>query len=769
MQLNSFIYILFLLLFYLPGFAQQTWTCSGQVVDASSREPLVGANVYTIDFRYGTTTDEYGRYTLMVKNEYNELIASYIGYQSDTCRRVSQGCYFELHTQSLREVVVKADKQVVQKELGTFSPTMEQVKALPTLLGDVDILKAMTLLPGVSGGVEGSSGMLVRGGNLSHNLILLDGTPVYNSSHLFGFMSSFNPDAVKHVELYKGGFPVVYGGRLASVLGVTMKDGNMRKWAGNLSAGLVNSSMVAEGPIWKDRVSCMVAGRLFSLSPLLGLGRKTYDEKYGYWVYDWNSKIKFKLTQNQSLYFSYFQGVDYFLSQEFNTKNQVKWGNRVASIRYNNQLSSRLFADFGVYYNHYRYGANYENTPIDETSILAVKSTIDDWTEKIKMRWVLSPKFRMLLGGALSQKIFTPVDFDFSLKDANAQVIDHQVAKEHLPTRSLVGFWGNEWTPTAHLKLKFGLRSIFYRMASFRFDDTDFRTSASYKLTGIGTFKLAYDEMNQPFHLLTTVGSESPNEIWIPGFEKIQPSEAQQVSFGYSTSFSGSGTYLSVETYLKKMKNLVRYRPGAAYLFAQKSDWRNRVIGGGEGKAYGLEFFIRHKSRRLTGWLGYTMEWSNRRYEQVNKGEWFAANYERRHDLELTASYQISKKWSVAGLFVFQTGRPLTLPTSFYVSPTEPGGVLTRYTLVFDKINGSRTKVYHRMDLSFTRRHRTKRDREAAWSFGAYNVYARNNPFSYVVSIAETDADHNPIRPRIALSQKSLFNLIPSVNYRLKF
>ncbi len=747
--------------------AQEVWKCSGQIVDAATKEPLVGANIYTEDLQFGTTTDEYGRYLIQVSSKYNKLIASYIGYKVDTCHNKYGSCYFELDVQELQEIVVSAEKKKVQKEIGQFSPSMKQIKRLPALLGDVDIVKAMVLLPGISGGVEGSSGMLVRGGDLSHNLILLDGTPVYNSNHLFGFMSSFNPEAVKHVELYKGGFPVQYGGRLASVLNITMKDGNMQKQSANLSIGLINSSVVTEGPILKNRISYLIAGRMLNLSPILSLGKKSSDEQYGYWLYDFNSKVKLKITPKQSLYLSYFQGDDSFHSKFQETDNRVKWGNKVASIRYNNQLANNVFVDMGAYYNKYAFGSKHEDLFQFSTYLFSTKSTISDLTGRVKVRWVLTPKFRSVIGGELSEKKFTPVEFETEELDSLGNVSASESVLEKIAVRSTTGFYENEWSPFSSLKIRAGIRASFYESKSLDFNDLEWRTSISYKKNN-QTIKLAYDEMNQPFHLLTAVGSDSPNEIWIPGTTNVPSSHAQQVSLGYSKDIPNRKLRFSAEVYYKWMNNLVRYKPGSAYFFTQKGDWERNIIGKGIGEAKGFELFVNHYQGRLTGWLGYTLAWSNRKYTQTNHGNWFAANYDRRHDLELVLSYKISKKWNASGTFVWQSGRPLTLPSAFYLAPREPGGVVDRFKLVFDNINGSRTKNYHRLDLSFTRKYRTRRDREASWAFGAYNVYARNNPFSYVVAINDGEGVVSK-PPRLILLQKSLFNIIPSINYRLKF
>ncbi len=764
MQLNSF--FIFMLLSTI-GYSQSSWICSGQVVDVQSNEPLVGAHVYSLGVKNGTSTDVYGRYSISVQSSDKVLIASYIGYLPDTCFNLTTGCYFELKPLELEEVIVKANRSTIQKEIGQFTPTMKQIKSLPTLLGDVDIMKSMTLLPGVSGGVEGSAGLLVRGGNLSHNLILLDGTPVYNSTHLFGFMSAFNPLAIKNVKLYKGGFPAQYGGRLSSVLDITMKDGNMRKRATDLSIGLINSSMVTEGPIWTDRVSYMLAGRMMNLSPILGLGHAASDETASYWVYDFNGKVKFKISKKQSLYLSYFQGRDNFGIKDFFEKNKFKWGNRVASLRYNNQISNNIFLDAGFYYNKYAYLAMLESKTIEkQVERFTNSSSIDDLSLKLKARWVLSSKYRLNFGMELSRKGFTPVNYSNQLVDSLGKVQYERKVNNHLLTDDAVGFIDNDFSISRKVNLKVGGRGMVYRNKNYLAKTLDLRASLTYKLSHDGSLKLAFDEMNQPFHLLNSIGSGTPNEVWIPSIRHLPLSKATQLSVGYERRINKPNIRISVEAYVKRMKDLIRYKPGVAYVFIQKNQWQNNVLSGGKGRAYGIEFFASKSTGRLTGWLGYTLSWSQRQYSGTNRGEWFAANYERRHDVEITSNYKISKKWSLSGTFVFQTGRPITLPVAFYVLPDEPFG--HRYNIVFDKINASRTKVYHRMDLSLSRKHTTKRDREAMWTFGVYNAYARKNPFSYQAYLSRHE-DQVEVDPRLVLYQKSWFNLVPSINYSIKF
>lgn len=770
MKLKTILVWATMYLLSLPiSYGQQKISISGQVVDGRTNEPIIGANVYTKDFKYGTTTDEYGRYAIRIDTTYKVLIASYLGYAPSTCTLSQNGCMFELSPVELTEVVVKANGDSPQEEIGHFSPSIELIKSLPSLGGDVDIVKSLTLLPGVSGGVEGSSSMSVRGGNLSHNLIMLDGTPVYNSSHLFGFMSSFNPEAVKHVDLYKGGFPVQYGGRLASVLDVTMKDGNMRYTNTDLSIGLVNNSLLTEGPIIEDKLSYMLAGRSFNPGWLLSGLSIASENSMSYFVYDINAKLKYKISDKQSLFVSYFRGKDRLRDDtDFSTIKKIKWGNQVVSIRYFNQLANRLFIDAGVYYNQYQYG-NSSREIAKKTNALSSysKSKINDTSAKLKGRLDVLSNYRIQFGAEISQKKFTPVDYERNVLDKNGKIIDSNKDFVGIQSLDYVGYLGHELQIGKRVDVYAGLRSMLYKNDQFSFFNTDLRSSISYKLNNMANVKIAYDEMHQPFHLLSTVGSVSPNEIWLPGTEAVPPSKSQQWSIGYTQKIPALNAMASIEVYDKQMTNLVRYRPGAAYVFTDDLNWQNQVLGKGAGKAKGVELFFSRSTGRLTGWVGYTYAQSLRKYAETNHGKWFASNYDRRHDIELTAAYKLSKKWTFSGTFVYSTGRPLTLPSAVYKIPTTPTVFLRpQYNVVFRSINASRTRDYHRLDISFKKEYTNRKGRESSWTFGVYNAYLHRNTFAYELKFKE-NTENNSIK--VILKEKSFLNFIPSFNYRIKF
>ena len=770
MQLNTFLVFFTISFFLLPfSYGQDTRSVSGQVVNIHSNEPIIGANVYTEDFKYGTTTDAYGRYTIKLDVEYKVLIASYIGYAPFKCTLSKTGCVFELTPVELTEVVVKANSQSPQKEVGRFSPPIELIKNLPSLGGDVDIVKSLTLLPGVSGGVEGSSSMSVRGGNLSHNLIMLDGTPVYNSSHLFGFMSSFNPEAIKHVELYKGGFPVQYGGRLASVLDVTMKDGNMRYANTDLSIGIVNNSLLTEGPIVKDKLSYMLAGRSFNPGWLLSGLSAASDDAMSYFVYDINAKIKYKISDKQSLFVSYFRGQDRLRDDtDYRTVNKIKWGNQVASIRYFNQLSNSLFVDAGVYYNQYQYGNSSKEIAIKTTRLSSFsKSKIHDTSAKLKGRLDILSNYRIQFGAEISRKEFSPVHYERNVLDRKGNIIETNKDYVGLQSLDYVGYLGHELQIGKKIDLYAGLRSMLYENEQFSFFNTDFRSSISYKINDKSSIKIAYDEMHQPFHLLSSVGDVSPNEIWLPGTEEIPPSKSRQWSIGYTQKIPALNAMASIEIFDKQMTNLVRYKPAAAYIFTDDLNWQNQVLGKGDGKAKGVELFFSRSTGRLTGWVGYTYAQSLRRYAETNHGDWFASNYDRRHDIELTAAYMLSKKWTFSGTFVYSTGRPLTLPSAVYKIPIDPTIFLRpQYSVVFRSIHTSRTRDYHRLDISFKKEYTNRKGRESSWTYGVYNAYVHRNPFAYELEFQQ-NVENNSIK--VVLKEKSFLNFIPSINYRIKF
>ena len=772
MQLN---FLFFFMLFTFSLYGQSLQHITGTVVDKSSYEPIIGANIYTPDYKFGTTTNAYGQYTLAVESHYQELVSSYIGFRQDTIEIPSNGiCNFELNIEQLEEVVVTA-KQVTQPEMGRFTPPVAALKKIPTLLGEVDLVKSLTLLPGVSGGIEGTSGLIVRGGNTSNNLILLDGVPVYNATHLFGFISSFNPAAVKYVELIKGGFPAQYGGRLASVLNINLKEGNFRKRNTELSLGVINSSFLTEGPIVKDKASYMLSARSSNLGILLSplyLAYKSGAKKdyFNYGMYDLNAKVNYKISPYQSIYISYFHSADRlsFLKKESKAKGgrQVKWGNQVVALRYNNKLSRSILIDAGMYFNEYNFRTRLTASDSLITTKETTRTAIQDFSFKTKINWNVGKYSNLKFGVDIGRRTFTPIDNGQFATHRDAGVLENESSKDVLSVWETVVFADEQIRLTDWLNVNIGARSFLYNgQDNAQYIGIEPRLNVKAKLGKVDV-KIAYDVMHQTAHLLTTVGNLNPNELWIPSNKNLAPSNSRQLSLGLAMPIKPKGLGVSLEFFGKKMNNLVRYRPGATYLFSQDKSWEKNVVGDGIGVAYGAELFVNIERGRLSGWLGYTLSWSDRQFPTVNKGRWFPANFDRRHDLELTGSYRINDKWSVASTFIFQTGRSITYPSAFYRTPPSNGELFPTYVVEFDRINGDKTSPYHRLDLSFSKDWVSRKGREKQISFGAYNVYFHNNAFLYGATF---DAYGEKVNmPELVLTQKSFFNFIPSFNYSIK-
>lgn len=768
MQLNFLIFFSFLT-FSLSG--QSFQRISGTVLEKESLEPIIGASVYTEDFKYGVITNAYGQYSINIDSNYQQLIASYIGFRQDTMSiSDSRVCNFELKVNPLKEVVVTA-KHVTQAEIGRFTPAVTALKKIPSLLGEVDLVKSLTLLPGVSGGIEGTSGLIVRGGNTSHNLILLDGVPVYNATHLFGFISSFNPSAVKHVELIKGGFPAQYGGRLASVLNVNLKEGNLRKRNTELSLGIINSSFLTEGPIVKDKASYMISARSSNLGILLSpyyLAFKAgaVKEFASYGMYDLNAKVNYKISPSQSIYLSYFHSRDRLSFLTKNSKNRIKWGNQVVALRYNNKLFSSLLFDAGMYYNQYDFGTQQNGSDSLITSKSHTKTIIRDVSFKSKINWHIGKYNNLILGVDVGSRKFTPIDNGQLITHVDHGILEEESRKDVLSSWEMVTFVDEKIKIANWLDVNIGARSFAYHgKDNYRYWAIEPRMNVKAKL-GNWRMKLAYDEMHQTAHILTSIGNLNPNELWIPSTKEIVPSRSRQLSMGVSVPIKSAGLGVSLEFFGKKMDNLVRYRPGASYLFGQDEAWQEGVVVDGIGLAYGTELFVNVERARWSGWLGYTLSWSDRQFPDVNRGRWFPANFDRRHDFELTGSYRINEKWSVASTFIFQTGRSITYPSAFYRTPPQNGDLFPSFYVEYDKINGDKTPPYHRLDCSFSKKWISRKGREKQISFGAYNVYFHNNAFLYGASF--NAYGENVDKPKLVLIQKSFFNFIPSFNYSIK-
>ncbi len=758
-----------MLMFCLPAIcAAQNVTISGYITEKKSGERLIGATVYIPEKNAGTTTNTYGFYSITIPASDITMRASYIGYAGFS-KTISLKQNMELNieleqSKDLKEVVVTGKKEAIHErtQMSSIDIPIQTIKSLPAFLGEVDVMKALQLLPGVQAGNEGSTGIYVRGGGPDQNLILLDGVPVYNASHLFGFFSVFNADAIKSVELVKGGFPARYGGRLSSVVDINMKEGNKNKLHGEGGIGLIASRLTLEGPIQKGKSSFMISGRRTYYDVIARPFMKG-STKGGYYFYDLNGKANFKLTDKDHLYLSGYFGNDKFYATDKQNQGQLgsssfnanlRWGNATAVGRWNHQYSNKLFGNLIAYYSQYRFvisALDRNNfTGVNEEYLLKYTSGINDIAVKYDFDYIPHPAHYIKAGlgyvyhtykpGAQQTKIQTGTvreDTTIGTKDIYAGEIDAYIEDDIKISNALKANLGVHWTG-------FTVQNSFYNAIQPR-------VSLRYLLSENLSAKASFVQMNQFIHLLTNSSIGLPTDLWVPVTSKIPMQRSYQGAAGLAYTHS-TGTEFSIEGYYKTMDNVLEYKEGASF-FNAGTGWEDKVEVG-KGKSYGGEFFIQKKHGKFTGLLGYTLSWTNRQFANLNNGKTFPYRYDRRHDFKIAAVYEVTKQVELSAEWVYGTGNAITLPIGYFNGPD--GNTVQ----IYGERNGYRMPSYHRGDLS-VKFFKQKKKWERAWVISVYNVYNRKNPF-YIYNT--TNAQGNS-----TFKQISLFPVIPSISYQFKF
>lgn len=761
--------ILLLLTFLMPlaVWAQQV-TISGYVTEKKSGERLIGATVFIPEKNIGTATNAFGFYSITMQADDIKLKASYIGYATfsqDISLKQNTTLNIELESaKEMKEVVITGKKDAIQErtQMSTIDLPIQTIKSLPAFLGEVDVLKAIQLLPGVQAGNEGSSGFYVRGGGPDQNLILLDGVPVYNASHLFGFFSVFNADAIRSVELVKGGFPARYGGRLSSVLDINMKEGNKNKLHGEGGIGLIASRLTLEGPIQKGKSSFMISGRR-TYYDIIAKPFIRGNFKGGYYFYDLNGKVNFKLTKKDHLYISGYLGDDKFyakqkqedgssLSSSFNT--DLKWGNITTVARWNHQYNNKLFGNLTAYYSQYRFIVSTQTKSTfsgsNDEFYLKYSSGINDKAVKYDFDYIPHPNHYVKAGVGYVNHTYKPgaqqtrvaaagfkQDTTIATKDINAGEIDAYIEDDIKISSKLKANLGVHWTG-------FMVQDKFYHSIQPR-------VAARYLINDKLSAKASFVQMNQFIHLLTNSSIGLPTDLWVPVTARVPMQKSYQGAAGLAyTHFTG--IEVSLEGYYKTMDNVLEYKEGASF-FNPGSNWEDKVEIG-KGKSYGGELFFQKKKGRVTGLMGYTLSWTKRQFDNLNGGKEFPYRYDRRHDFKIAAIYELAKNVEVSAEWIYGTGNAITLPVGYYTGPDGSN------VQVYGERNGYRMPSYHRADVSI-KFSKQRKNWERAWVISAYNVYNRRNPF-YIYS--STNSQGNAV-----FKQMSLFPIIPSISYQFKF
>ncbi len=792
------------------AWSQAKFTISGTISDRASGEALIGATVQELTSKKGATTNTFGFYSLTLPAQDSVIISvSYVGYKPllyKTRLRENTSLNLSLDEASVLgevEIVAERYERIEERaQMSRIDIPIEQIKNIPALLGEKDVLRALQLLPGVSGGGEGQSGLYVRGGGPDQNLILLDGVPVYNASHLFGFFSVFNADAIKDVSLVKGGFPARYGGRLSSVIEINMKEGNENEFHGEGSIGIVASKMTLEGPLKKGRSSFIVSGRRTYIDllarPLIKAGFRSAgdgsDGVAGYFFDDVNAKVNYRLSDKDRLYLSYYGGSDEFylrLSEEDKSNSVVRykdkfnselgWGNRTAALRWNHIFTPKLFANTTVTYSRYRFNTGFgaESQSFDvqgkleESSLFDLKyfSGINDWAAKVDFDFIPNPTHYVRFGASAILHTFQPGKFTSLISTVapnDTFNLKTDFIEPDIKATEFALYAEDDWKITDRLRVNTGLHFSGFAPSGKAYFSLQPRFNARYLFDRGYSVKAGFSTMQQYIHLLTNESIGLPTDLWLPSTNKIKPQRSWQAALGLAKTLRQSYE-LSVEVFYKEMDNVIAFNEGASAF--QFQGWENRVSQG-KGTAYGAEFFIQKKKGKFSGWVGYTLSWAWRQFDNINYGERYPYKFDRRHDFEITGAYKLNKRVSFAATWVYATGNAVTFPSSIYLTPSPNndffGQEFFSQTEHTPQRNNFRMPSYHRLDfgVDFTKK---KKRYERTWSLGAYNGYSRANPFFL---FRDTETVINPdgsTTSRAVLKKAALFPIIPYINWSFKF
>jgi hypothetical protein len=781
---------LFVLLFVLSAFtvsAQNKYTISGYIKDSLNGETLIGATIAVQGQTKGISSNLYGFYSITLDEGKYILICSFVGYRIKAVSielKADTKINFDVVPKSYlaEEVVVtskKRDANVKNAQMGKFTLPIEQIRSVPAFLGEVDLLKVVQFLPGVRNAGEGSAGIYVRGGGPDQNLILLDDAPVYNTGHLFGFFSIFNADAIKNVTLIKGGMPAQYGGRLSSVLDVSMKEGNNQKFQVDAGIGVIASRLSIQGPLKKNKSSFILSGRRTYIDaiakPFVKSGSQFKGS--GYYFYDLNAKVNYIFSDKNRLYLSGYFGRDVFdyVNGKQSLKFNIPWGNSTGTLRWNHVFNNKLFGNTTVVYNDYNFAFNAAQNDFE----LKLSSGIRDISLKQDFDLYPYTGHKLKFGGIYTYHKFTPSVISGKqdstvFKPNNAQVKYAHEAALYLQ---------DDWEINEKIKIHAGLRySWFQQVGPYkiyqtdnngnRTDSTVFGRGKAVKTYGglepRFTIRYALDDETsikgsvtrnlQYIHLVSNAGTTLPTDIWVPSTYKVKPQISWLYAAGLFKNFKDNMYETSVELYYKQMQNQIEYEEG--YVPSSLDDTENHFAFG-KGWSYGAEFFVNKTKGRLTGWVGYTLSWTWRKFPQLNFGDKYPAKYDRRNDMSVVAMYELNKKWKLSASFVFGTGNSATLPQRFYIV----GGILTQE---YSRINEYRLPPYHRLDFSaiLTPKKNIKRKWKSEWVFSVYNAYNRKNP--YFIYFDQTGSPFNGTL-EIQAKQVSLFPVIPAITWNVKF
>ena len=760
------------------GFAASNYTISGEIRDAKSGEALIGAAVYPAGFpAKGVATNAYGFFSITLPEGTYDLTTQFVGYERKLQSiNLNQNMRINIELKesvvTLGEVTVKGEREdhnITSSQMGNTKLNIAEIKNVPVLFGEKDVLKTIQLLPGVKSAGEGNAGFYVRGGGADQNLILLDEATVYNPSHVLGFFSVFNSDAIKDVNLIKGGMPAEYGGRLSSVLDVKMNEGNDKEYHVNGGIGLISSHLTVEGPIQKDKSSFIISGRRTYADLFLKASSNTMLKNTNIYFYDLNMKTNFRLGQKDRLFVSGYFGRDDISILRSSNAFQSKWGNTTATMRWNHIFSNKLFMNTSLIYSDFTYN---QQLGSDSTQI-NVQSTIRDYNLKQEWQYYLNPKHTLKGGFNTIYHTFIPGSVTGT---STVSLQNSEIPKRYALDNAL--FLSDEYSVSNRIKINAGIRLSNFNLMGpttiYGFDPdgnitdtTTYKTneniksywgfeprlSANYVLNPSSSIKASYARTQQYIHLLSNATSYQSADLWIPSSSIVKPQIADQYSLGFFKNLKNNLFETSVEVYYKNMQNQIEYKNGAQFVLNKTAE-ADLVFG--KGKSYGIELFAKKKYGKFNGWVSYTLAFTDRTFPEIDLGQVFPAKQDRRHEISVVGIYQVSPRLTLSGTWVYYTGNAVTFPSGKYL-------VDNRIVSYYTERNGYRMPDYHRLDVAATWiRKKTKRF-ESSWSFSVYNVYDRMNAYSISFRPSTTVPNQTEV------VKLTLFQIIPSITYSFKF
>ena len=754
--------------------AQKFNAVNGTIKDIATGETLIGASVkVTGPKQAATATNAYGYYAFNLPTGSYRIEVSYVGYQT-VVKQIDIDKDLKLNvdlliSNELAEVIVtdvKRNNNVSNAQMGVEKLNVKDIQNVPVLFGEKDILKTLQLLPGIKSAGEGNSGFYVRGGATDQNLILLDEAPVYNASHLLGFFSTFNSDAIKDVTVYKGGMPAQYGGRLSSVLDIKMNDGNKKENTFEGGIGLISSRLKVEGPFKKDKSSFMISGRRTYADAFLAFAPDTSLRGNTLYFYDLNAKANLQINDKNIIYLSGYFGRD---KLGLNNTFGFGWGNATGTLRWNHLFSNRLFSNTSLIYSNYDY--TIEN--LLSGSEFQVNSSIRDYNLKQDFQYAVNNQHELKFGLNIIEHTIAPGKITSpSFSSVNQTTIQNRNGVE------LAAYISDEYKVNDKINLVYGTRLSSFALLGggiFKTYDTEGnaiaeknydkgeivktylnlepRISSSFQLDDSKSIKTSYTRNTQNLHLMSNSTATSPTDLYIMNSNNTKPEIADQVALGYFSNFKNDAYEFSAEMYYKNMQNQIEYRNGTDLRGNQNVE-ADLIYG--KGRAYGLELFLKKRFGKLNGWVGYTLSKTERQFDKINQGNWFIARQDRTHDLSVVGIYKASKRWTLSSTFVYSTGNAVTFPMGKY-------NIDGRTVFYYGERNGNRTPDYHRLDVSATLDGKPNRKLKSSWNFSIYNLYNRQNPFAI-------DFRDNPDdKTQTQAVRTTLFGIIPSVSWNFKF